>query len=62
MISVFTFGGLYNIATSIVFILVTYMSGQFSKPIGSNWQQFLLGYRDKSLDAFLNQVSRPRSE
>ena len=62
LIWIITSGGLYNIIASIVFILVTYMSVQFSKPIGSDWQQFLLGYRDKSLDAFLNQVSKPRSE
>ena len=31
------------------------MSVQFSKPLNGQWQHFLLGYREKSLEAHLRE-------
>lgn len=36
-------------------ILITFMSIQFCKPLDGQWQQFLLGYRAKSLTAYLRE-------
>ena len=33
------------------------MSVQFCKPINGQWQQFLLGYHEKSLNTFLREQS-----
>ena len=40
-----------------IFVLIMYMSVQFCKPIDGQWQQFLLGYREKSLNTYLREQS-----
>lgn len=44
-----------SIVNSFIFVLITYMSAQFCKPLDGEWQQFLMGYREKSLDAYLKE-------
>lgn len=53
---------LISILNMCIFTLITYMSVQFCKPLDGQWQQFLLGYREKSLDTFLKEKSRTSTD
>lgn len=44
-----------SLTNSCIFILITFMSVQFCKPLAEQWQHFLLGYSDKSLDIYLRE-------
>lgn len=45
-----------------ILVLYAYMTVQFCNPLDGKWQQFLVGYREKSLDAYLCRASRDEKE
>lgn len=44
-----------SILNMSIYVLITYMSVQFCKPLNGQWQKFLLGYLEKSLNTYLRE-------